>query len=162
MSPALQVDSLPAEPQRKPKNPGVGTLSLLPGIFPTQGSNRGLLRCRRIFHQLSYQGSPLEDRALERFRNRGGTESFWGGDGNTEEKAQASWGKAESVRKMPPHSPHRFFSFLASPCNLWDPSFLTTIAPWPAAMRAQSLNHWTARGFPASGNLKGRLLDTNS
>ena len=35
-SPALQVDSLPAEPQVKPKNTGVGSLSLLQKIFPTQ------------------------------------------------------------------------------------------------------------------------------
>ena len=40
-SPALQVDSLPAEPQGKPKNTGVGNLSLLQRIFPTQESNRG-------------------------------------------------------------------------------------------------------------------------
>ena len=40
--PALQVDSLPAEPQGKPKNTGVGNLSLLQGIFPTQESNWGL------------------------------------------------------------------------------------------------------------------------
>ena len=32
----LQADSLPAEPQGKPKNIGVGSLSLLQGIFPTQ------------------------------------------------------------------------------------------------------------------------------
>ena len=32
-SPALQVDSLPAEPQGKPKNTGVGSLSLLQWIF---------------------------------------------------------------------------------------------------------------------------------
>ena len=32
---ALQVDSLPAEPQGKPKNTGVGSLSLLQQIFPT-------------------------------------------------------------------------------------------------------------------------------
>ena len=36
-SPALQADSLPAEPQGKPKNTGVDSLSLLQGIFPTQG-----------------------------------------------------------------------------------------------------------------------------
>ena len=36
------------------KNTGVGTLSLLQGIFPTQGSNPGLPHCRRIFYQLSY------------------------------------------------------------------------------------------------------------
>ena len=37
-SPALQVDSLPAEPQGKPKNTGVISLSLLQGIFLTQES----------------------------------------------------------------------------------------------------------------------------
>ena len=33
--------------------------SLLQGIFPTQESNWGLLHCRRILYQLSYQGSPV-------------------------------------------------------------------------------------------------------
>ena len=37
----------------------VGSLSLLQGIFPTQESNHGLLHCRWILNQLSYQGSPL-------------------------------------------------------------------------------------------------------
>ena len=57
-SPALQADSLPAEPQGKPKNTGVGSLSLLLRIFPPQESNWGLLHCRQILYQLSYQGSP--------------------------------------------------------------------------------------------------------
>ena len=38
-SPSLQADSLPAEPQGKLKNTGMGSLSLLQGIFPTQESN---------------------------------------------------------------------------------------------------------------------------
>ena len=37
---------------------GVGSLSLLQGIFPTQGLNLGLLHCRWILYQLSYKGSP--------------------------------------------------------------------------------------------------------
>ena len=57
-SPALRADSLPAQPQGKPKNTGVGSLSLLQGIFPTQGLDPGLLHCRRILYQLSYKGSP--------------------------------------------------------------------------------------------------------
>ena len=57
-TPALQVDSLPAESQGKPKNTGVGGLSLLQGIFPVQESNQGLLHCRWILYQLSSQGSP--------------------------------------------------------------------------------------------------------
>ena len=56
-SPALEVDSLPAEPPGKPKNTRLGSLSLLQGIFPTQESNRGLLHCRRFLYQLSFQGS---------------------------------------------------------------------------------------------------------
>ena len=59
-SPTLQVDSLPSEPPGKPKNTGVGSLSFLQGIFPTQESNWGLQHCRQIFYWLSYQGSPLE------------------------------------------------------------------------------------------------------
>ena len=57
-SPELQEDSLPAEPQGKPKNTEVGSLSLLQCIFPTQESNQGLLHCRQILYQLSYQESP--------------------------------------------------------------------------------------------------------
>ena len=55
-SPALWVDSLPAEPQGKPKKTGVGSLSLLQWIFLTQELNRGLLHCRRILYQLSWKG----------------------------------------------------------------------------------------------------------
>ena len=40
------------------KNTGVGSLSLLQGIFPTQGSNLGLLNCRCILYQLSHKGCP--------------------------------------------------------------------------------------------------------
>ena len=37
------------------QNTGVGSLSLLQGIFQTQGSNPGLLHCRRILYQLSHK-----------------------------------------------------------------------------------------------------------
>ena len=55
--PALQADSLPAEPQGKPKNTWVGALSLLQWIFPTQELNWGLLHCRQTLYQLNYQGN---------------------------------------------------------------------------------------------------------
>ena len=42
------------------QNTGVGSLSLLQQIFPTQESNRGLLHCRQILYQLSYEGSPYK------------------------------------------------------------------------------------------------------
>ena len=56
-SPLLQADSLPAEPQGKPKNNGVGRLSLLQQIFPTQELNQNLLHCWQILYQLR-QGRP--------------------------------------------------------------------------------------------------------
>ena len=40
------------------QNTGVGSLLLLQGIFPTQGSNLGLLHYRWILYQLSHKGSP--------------------------------------------------------------------------------------------------------
>ena len=40
------------------KNTGEGSHSLLQGIFPTQGSNPGLLYCTQILYHLSHQGSP--------------------------------------------------------------------------------------------------------
>ena len=49
--PALQANALLSEPLGKQKNipgqnTGVGNLSLLQGISPTQGSNPGLVHCR--------------------------------------------------------------------------------------------------------------------
>ena len=40
------------------KNTGVGCHALLQGIFPTQRSKPGLLRCRQILHHLSTRGAP--------------------------------------------------------------------------------------------------------
>ena len=40
------------------QNTGMGSLSLLQGIFPIQGLNPGLLHCRWILYQLSHKGSP--------------------------------------------------------------------------------------------------------
>ena len=56
-SPTLWADSLSAELQGKPQNTGVGSLSLLQHIFPTQELNWGLRHSRWILYQLSYQGS---------------------------------------------------------------------------------------------------------
>ena len=62
-SPALQTESLPAEPQGKLKNTGVGSLSLLQQIFPIQELNWDLLHCRWILYQLNYQGSLVSIKA---------------------------------------------------------------------------------------------------
>ena len=60
-------DSLPAEPQGKPKNTGVGNLSILQWIFLTQESNWGLLHWRHLTTELS--GKPLRHRGTSKFRS---------------------------------------------------------------------------------------------
>ena len=55
--PTLQVDSLLTHQGSPRKNIGVGSLSLLQGIFLTKESNWCLPHYRRILYQLSYQGS---------------------------------------------------------------------------------------------------------
>ena len=55
-------------------NIGVGSLSLLQGIFPTQGSNPGLPHCGWILYQLSHKGSP---RTLEWVAYPFSSGSFW-------------------------------------------------------------------------------------
>ena len=57
MSPALQVNYLPAEPQEEPKNNNMGSLSLLQQVFLIQELNWGLLHCRKILYQLSYENT---------------------------------------------------------------------------------------------------------
>ena len=47
-----------SEPPGKPKNTGVGSLSLNQRNFLTQELNWGLLHCKKILYQLRYQESP--------------------------------------------------------------------------------------------------------
>ena len=49
------------------QNTGVGCLSILQGIFPTQGSNPGLPHYRWILYQLSYKGSPSVDELISTY-----------------------------------------------------------------------------------------------
>ena len=56
------------------QNTGVGSLSLLQGIFPTQGLNPSLPNYRQILYQLSYKGSP---RILEWVAYPFSRESSW-------------------------------------------------------------------------------------
>ena len=56
-SPELQAYSLPSKPPGKPKKNGMGSLSLLQGIFPTRNGTRVSCIAGSLY-QLSYQGSP--------------------------------------------------------------------------------------------------------
>ena len=105
--PALQADSLPAEPQGKPKNTGMGSLSLLQWIFLTQESNWGPLHCRRILYQQfepkeplilqKQQGLPASETCLCRIRTASGdfpSESpLWQGGWPSCEHMPCPWGR---------------------------------------------------------------------
>ena len=54
--PSLSVMSAWSYKEDSGQDTGVGSLSLLQGIFPTQGSNPGLPHSRLILYQLSHQG----------------------------------------------------------------------------------------------------------
>ena len=58
VSDSLQPHGLYSPWNSPGQNTGVGSLSLLQGIFPTQGLNPGLLHCRQILYHLSHKGSP--------------------------------------------------------------------------------------------------------
>ena len=58
VSDSLQPHGLYSPWNSPGQNTGVGSLSLLQGIFPTQGLNPGLPHCRQILYQLSHKGSP--------------------------------------------------------------------------------------------------------
>ena len=55
MSDSLQPHELYSQWNSPGQNTGVGSLSFLQGIFPTQGWNPRLLYCRRILYELSYE-----------------------------------------------------------------------------------------------------------
>ena len=58
MSDSLRPHGLYSPWNSPGQNTGVGSLSLLQGIFPTQELNPGLPHCRWILYQLCHQGSP--------------------------------------------------------------------------------------------------------
>ena len=58
MSDSLRPHGLYSPWNSPGQNTRVGSSSLLQDIFPTQGSNPGLLHCGRILYGLSHQGSP--------------------------------------------------------------------------------------------------------
>ena len=97
----------------------VGCHVLLQGIFPTQELNPGLLHCRQILYQLSYEGSPYSSLNDNIFRT-------------------------PTVSDLPVYSfplqLHVAYKILA--CWPW-------IKPVPPALEAQSLNHWTVREVPS-------------
>ena len=59
VSDSLQPHELHSPWNSPGQNTGVGSLPLLQGIFPTEGSKPGLPHCRQILYQLSHKGNPI-------------------------------------------------------------------------------------------------------
>ena len=74
MSDSLQPHGLYSPWNSLGQNTGVGSPSLLQGIFPTQGSNPSFPHCQRILYQLSHKRSP---RILEWVAFPFSSISFW-------------------------------------------------------------------------------------
>ena len=103
MSDSLRPHGLHSPWNSPSQSTGVGSLSLLQGIFLTQELNPRLPHCRRILHQLSHKGSP---RILEwvaypfsggssRPRNRTGVSRIAGG-------FFTNWATWEAIGSMEP------------------------------------------------------------
>ena len=109
------------------QNTGVGSGSLLQGLFPTQRSNPGFLHSRKILYQLSHQGSPKKlewvaypfSRGSSLPRNWTGVSCIAGG-------FLTSWATREA-RALPNSSSGsaRWESYrikvLPISCSMWDP-----------------------------------------
>ena len=111
------------------QNTGVGSLSLLQGIFSTQGSNPSLPHCKQILYQLSHKGSP---RIMELADYPFSSESSWARN-QTRVSCIAggfftSWATREAQGYWSGQT-------IPSPVNLPDPG----IKPGSPALQADSL-----------------------
>ena len=160
MSPALRADSLPAEPQGKPKNTGVGRLSLLQQIVPAQESSQGLLHWRWTLHQLSCQGSP-------RPRLHSALELLWGFSSVALSRVSTGVCWFKSLHQLLSLSilvcfsvllygitfayswpAAAFLAVLGLSCSMWDLVPWSGVTPGPPALEAWSLSLWTTREIP--------------
>ena len=83
------------------QNTVVGSCSLLQGIFPTQGSNPGLLHCRQILYQLSYQGSPRVLEWVAYLFSRGSSQArYWTGISCIAGGFFTSWATREALHTL--------------------------------------------------------------
>ena len=161
--PTLQADSLPAEPQGKPSNTGVGSLSLLHGIFPTQRSNPGLPHCRRILYQLSNQGSNARDLGLIPRSGRSPDQGM-----ATHSSGNGEWSLVKSLRLLIFWGLPWCLSGKESACNVGDLGLLSfpwvrkipwrrTQQPTPVVLVGESRGQRSLAGYSPHGH---KELDT--
>ena len=136
------------------QNAGVSNRSLLQGIFPTVGSNPGLLPCRQILYQLSHQGSPrILEWAAYPFCRGSAWPRNWPGVSCIAGGFFTSWATRKAHFLQWFLSKISLFTYLAVPglscgilsfsCGTWNLVQWPGIEPRPPALGVQSLNHWT-------------------
>ena len=95
------------------QNTGMGSLSLLQGIFPTQGSNPGLSHCGQILYQLSHKATP---RILEwvayPFSRGFSPPRNWTGISCIAGEFFTNWAISEAPPYMKPSTKHLWISIL--------------------------------------------------
>ena len=120
MSESLQPHGLYSPWNSPGLTTGVGSLSLLQGIFPTQGSNPGLPHCRQILYHLSHQGSTLGKHLT--FRNfQHCLRQHWASDGCSSITCKSLAGSFRVLPKLDPYLGHLLCVFLGHhyPAGIW-------------------------------------------
>ena len=111
MSNSWQPHGLHGPWNSRGQNTGVGSLSLLQGIFLIQGSNPGLPYCRCILYQLSHKGCPRMEWVAYSISSGSSPPRNWTGVSCIAGGFFTSWAMREAVlhrcpSKSPSQSPH--------------------------------------------------------
>ena len=143
----------PYSPWNSPgQNTGVGSLSLLQGIFPTQGLNSGLPYCRQILYQLSHKGNPsyLELKTITPCGRGGHTSCLPLGDGGGED---ALWSPPTAQEDPTDYTPR----------NSWGPqparvgTLATGVSPPVEGPGVRTVQPGAHRGNEATSPQGGRV-----
>ena len=100
MSDSLRPHGLYSSWNSPGQNTWVSSLSLLQGLFPTQGSNWGLLHCRQILYQLSHKGSPrILEWVVYPFSSKSSQPRNWTGISRIASRFFTNWATREALFK---------------------------------------------------------------
>ena len=101
------------------QNTGVGNLSLLRRIFPTQGSNTGLPHCRQILYQLNHQGSPRRPEWVAYpFSSGSSRPRNWTGISSTAGWFFTNWAMGESLEEFTTGTESQIWASINRPVEL--------------------------------------------
>ena len=120
MSNSLRPHGLYSSWNSPGQNTGVGSLSLLQGIFPTQGSNPGLLHCRWILYQLSHKGTPRILKWVAYPFSRGSSwPRNWTGVSCTAGRFFTNWAIREATDSLLERAGRNSQCNTLLPCKIW-------------------------------------------